>query len=192
MPLIPGSLVACRSTACGSSRVAFQQALNPPPACFSLSLLSLLTSSQVPAPTTTFAQASLFEVCSAKVGPCYFVFHQYFSWNARHPVTITASDDEIRIPINKHSRMESRFRYAASSTSQHNILASGGTLAPMRCSSAPFSVLTWPATSPTARSMIPLDWLFPTGGLWDRLASFFASLCDFPSPLLQSPARCRT
>ena len=34
-------------------------------------------------------------------------------------------------------------RCAANSTSQHGILASGGTLVPMRCSSAAFSVLAW-------------------------------------------------
>ena len=48
-------------------------------------------------------------------------------------------------------------RYAADSTSQHSIHASGGTPVPMRCSSAAFSVVAWPATSPTARSMIPLE-----------------------------------
>ena len=56
-------------------------------------------------------------------------------------------------------------RYAVNSTSQHNVLASGGTPVPIRCSNAAFSVLAWPATNPTARSMIPLDWLSPSGGL---------------------------
>ena len=45
-------------------------------------------------------------------------------------------------------------RYAATSTSQHNILASGGIL----------------ATSPTARTMIPVDWLSPTGEGGERVS----------------------
>ena len=61
-------------------------------------------------------------------------------------------------------------KYAASSTSQHSILAPGGTLVPMRCSNA---ALAWPATSPTVRSMIPLDWLSPVG-----------ELVRFPLPML--------
>ena len=61
-----------RSQSCGSSRVAFQQAFNSPLACFAVSLLSPLTSSQVQAPRTTFTRTPLFEVCSAKVGPRYF------------------------------------------------------------------------------------------------------------------------
>ena len=56
-------------------------------------------------------------------------------------------------------------RYAANSTNQHCIFASGGILVPVRCSNAAFNVLAWPAMSPTARSMTPLDWLSPTGGL---------------------------
>ena len=56
-------------------------------------------------------------------------------------------------------------RYAANSTSQPSMLAWSGTLAPIRCSSAAFSVHAWPATSPIARWMIPVDWLSPTGGL---------------------------
>ena len=48
-------------------------------------------------------------------------------------------------------------RNAANSTSQQSILSSGGTLVPMRRPSAAFSVLARPATSPTARSMIPSD-----------------------------------
>ena len=46
---------------------------------------------------------------------------------------------------------------------------SGGILVPMRCSSAAFSVLAWPVTSPTARSVIPLDWLSSTSGLSGRV-----------------------
>ena len=53
----------------------------------------------------------------------------------------------------------------ANSTSQHSILASSGTRVPVRCSSATSSVLAWPATSPTVRSMMPLDWPSPTGPL---------------------------
>ena len=86
MFLIPGFLVACHSTASASARliissaaasrarcVAFQQAFNPPPASFAVSLLSPLTSSQVPAPRTSFTETPLFEVCSVKVSPRYFV-----------------------------------------------------------------------------------------------------------------------
>ena len=49
------------------------------PTCFAVSLLSPLASSQIPAPGTTFAGTPLFEVCSAKVDPRCFVFHQHFS-----------------------------------------------------------------------------------------------------------------
>ena len=72
--------------------------------------------------------------------------------------------------------MSDLFRYAANSTSQHSILASGGSLAPMRCSSAAF----WPATSPAVRSMIPMDWLFShCWSLQNSLTSLLTSLCDF-------------
>ena len=40
-------------------------------------------SSQVPTPRTTFTETPLFEVCSAKVGPPYFAFHQ-LSKRTRH------------------------------------------------------------------------------------------------------------
>ena len=93
-PLTPGSLVESRSTAS-----AFRQ---PRPVVrtqkshlstvfqfFSNKLrcelaLSPLTICQVPAPRATFAEATLFQVCSARVGPRYFVFHQHFSRGARH------------------------------------------------------------------------------------------------------------
>ena len=55
-----------------------------PPTWFAVGLLSPLASSQAPAPRTTFAETPLFEVCSAKVGPRCFVFHQHFSKEARH------------------------------------------------------------------------------------------------------------
>ena len=95
MPLIPGSLAACtgqctidsfvsRSQSCGPGRLAFQQAFNPPPACFAVTLLSPLTSSQVPAFRTTFTETPLSEVCSAKVGPRYFVLHQHVSRGPGH------------------------------------------------------------------------------------------------------------
>ena len=71
-------------------------------------------------------------------------------------------------------------RYAAKSTSQHSILESGGTLAPMRCSSAVFSVLP----CPTARSMIQLDWLSPSWLSLQNLASLLATLCEFPRQCL--------
>ena len=60
-----------RSQSCGPRSVAFQQAFNSPPTHFAVSLLSPLTSSQVPAPWTNFTETPLFEVCSAKVGPRY-------------------------------------------------------------------------------------------------------------------------
>ena len=44
---------------------------------------------------------------------------------------------------------------------------------PMRCSSAAFSVLAWPATGPAVSSMISSDW-------------------HLPSPMSESAARCRT
>ena len=74
-------------------------------------------------------------------------------------------------------------KYAANSTSQHSILASG---VPIRCSSADSSVLAWPATSPTARSMDdPIGLAFSHWwSLWNGLVSFLASLCDFPRQCL--------
>ena len=84
-------------------------------------------------------------------------------------------------------------KYAANSTNQHSILASGGTLATMRCSSAAFSVLAWPATRPIARLMIPLDRLSPTGGLSGAICHPSWRACAISSsPKLQLPARCRT
>ena len=72
-PLVSGS------QSCGSSRIALQQAFNPPPTCFAVSLLPSLTSSQVSASRTTLTETPLFEVCSAKVSPCHFVLHQHLS-----------------------------------------------------------------------------------------------------------------
>ena len=94
MHLTPDPLVACRATAPASARFILPsvaasradpddsspQAFNSSPTCFPVSLLSPLSSSQVPAPKTTFAEAPSFEVCSTR----YFVFHQHFSRTARH------------------------------------------------------------------------------------------------------------
>ena len=77
------SLVS-RGQPCGHRRVTFQQAFNLSPTCFAVSLLSPLTSCQVPAPRATFAEAPSFAVCSARVVPRDFVFHQHFSRGARH------------------------------------------------------------------------------------------------------------
>ena len=63
---------SARSQSCGPRRVAIQQAFNPPPTCFTVRLLSLL--SQVPTPRTTFTETQLFEVCSAKVGSSLLCF----------------------------------------------------------------------------------------------------------------------
>ena len=99
VPVIPGSLVACRSTASSSARLILSSAAasradpdespsnrpsGSPPACFAVSLLSSLTSSSVPAPRTTFTETPVFEVCSAKMGPRHFVLHQHFSREAKH------------------------------------------------------------------------------------------------------------
>ena len=67
------------SQSCGSSRVALQQAFDALLACFAVSLMSSLANSQIPAPGTTLAETPLLEVCPAKVGPRYLVFHQLFS-----------------------------------------------------------------------------------------------------------------
>ena len=75
---------AGRSQSCGPNLIALQQALNSPPACFAVSLLSLLTSCQVPAPRTTFTETPLFEVCSAKVGSRHFGLHQHVSRGPGH------------------------------------------------------------------------------------------------------------
>ena len=96
--LSPGSLAACLYTASASSRlipssaaasraapiVSLQQAFDHLPACFIVRSLSLLASSQIPAPRTTFAETPLLEVCPAKVGPRNFVFQQHFSWVSGH------------------------------------------------------------------------------------------------------------
>ena len=66
----------------------------------------------------------------------------------RHCRCRTCSSDTQRIP-------------PASKVSSHQ----GGMLTPIRCSNAAFSVLAWPATNPTVRLVIPLDWLSPTGRL---------------------------
>ena len=69
-----------RSQSCRPRRVTLQQAFNPPPACFAVSLLASLASSQIPTPGTTLAETPPLEVCPAKVGPRYLVFHQHLSW----------------------------------------------------------------------------------------------------------------
>ena len=61
----------------GSGRVDSQH--DHPPTCFAVSMLSPLARSQVPAPRATFTGTPLLEVCSAKIGPRYFVLHQHFS-----------------------------------------------------------------------------------------------------------------
>ena len=63
-------------------RVTSQQAFDSSPTRFAVSLLSLLTSSQVLAPRATFAEAPSFEVCPPKIVPGFFVFHQHFSSGA--------------------------------------------------------------------------------------------------------------
>ena len=68
-----------RSQSCRTDRIALQQAFNPPPACFAVSLLPSITSPRVPAPRTTFTETPLFEVCSAKVRSRHFVLHQHVS-----------------------------------------------------------------------------------------------------------------
>ena len=68
-----------RSQSCGPRRVTFQQAFNSTPTCFAVRLLSPLAGSQVPASRTTFTETPSFEVCSAKVGSPYLVFHQHLS-----------------------------------------------------------------------------------------------------------------
>ena len=56
-----------RSQSCGSVQIALPQAFNPPPACFAVSLLSRLASSQI-----SGIQGNLPKVRSAKVRPRYF------------------------------------------------------------------------------------------------------------------------
>ena len=73
-----------RSQSRGPGRIPFQQAFNPPPACFAVTLLPSLASPQVSASRTTLTETPLFEVCSAKVGPCHFVLHQHLSRGPGH------------------------------------------------------------------------------------------------------------
>ena len=63
-----------RSQSCRQRRVTLQQAFNPPPACFAVSLLASLASSQIPTPGTTLAETPPLEVCPAKARsslPCF-------------------------------------------------------------------------------------------------------------------------
>ena len=99
MPLTPASLVALsfncigqrtidsfvgHSQSFGPDWIALQQVFNPPPAFFTASLSSPLTSSQVSASKTTLTETPLLEVCSAKVGPRCFVLHQHFARGLGH------------------------------------------------------------------------------------------------------------
>ena len=94
MPLTPGSLVACRSTASGSARLILSSAaasrVDPAESpCNRLSVLfrhASLWACCRPCPVlmyqhprTTFTDATSFEVWSANVGPRNFVSHQHFS-----------------------------------------------------------------------------------------------------------------
>ena len=68
MPLIPGSLVACRSTASASARLirrSQSHGSNSPPTC-------CRPSPRAPQPKTPYTDTTLIEVCSAKVRPRYF------------------------------------------------------------------------------------------------------------------------
>ena len=116
-----GSLVACRSTASASARLilssaadTFQQAFNSSPTCFAVSLLSHMTSSQVQAPRTTFTEAPSFEVCSAKVGPRYFVSHQHFSKEARHHLMSNA----LSLPSGDHGHSKYSVRVPSPPTQE--------------------------------------------------------------------------
>ena len=73
-----------RSQSRGPGRIPFQQAFNPPPACFTVTLLPSLASPQVSASRTTLTETPLFEFCSAKVGLCHVVLHQHVSRGPGH------------------------------------------------------------------------------------------------------------
>ena len=76
-------------------------------------------------------------------------------------------------------------KYAANSTSQHNILASCGALAPMRCSSAAFSVMTWPDNEPHRTLDDPVGLAFSHWRpLWHSLTAFLAGLRNLPRQCL--------
>ena len=123
MPLTPGSLVACRSTASASARFIlslaaasscgprrrvtflFQQAFNSSPTCFAVSFLSPLTSAQVPAPRATFAEALSFEVCPPKVSPRHFAFHQHFLQESEAP-PLQASPFQLECRRQCHCHLE--------------------------------------------------------------------------------------
>ena len=215
------------STASTRPWIALQQAFNPS-ACFAVSLLSPLASSQVESslPSGDQGVARIRSMLSAShlsdsgillmfadlvliASPCSVTtlppmtssaYQQTLMGGAAAPTFLgLAGMYRIFSPNSRSGMLSLRpcslcsgvfpflpmshllIKYAANSTNQHNILASGGTLAPVRCSSAAFSVLAWPATRPTARSMISLDWLSPTG-----------VLVRFPLPTLQSMARSHT
>ena len=83
----------------------------------------------------------------------------------------------VYCPFGRCSPLQGRLSITADVASVHHICSKfhhpaqypcverDSGLVPFRCSSAAFSVLAWPSTSTTTRSMIPLDWLSPTGGL---------------------------
>ena len=58
--------------------------VNALPTRFAVSLLSSLSSSQVPASRTSFIVTPLIKVRSAKVRPRYFVRQQHDAWGTRH------------------------------------------------------------------------------------------------------------
>ena len=93
-----------RSQSCGPGRVAFQQTFISPPTCFAVSLLSSLTSSQVPAPRTTFPETPLFEV-SAKVHPRILALHQNFAQGDVAP-SQRASPFRLEYQMHCHCRPE--------------------------------------------------------------------------------------
>ena len=84
VPLIHGSLVACRSTASASARlilsISRSQSCRPRRVAFQREFAVVL----VQFSDTGFTETPLTEVCSAKVRPRYLVFHQHFSKGARH------------------------------------------------------------------------------------------------------------
>ena len=82
MPLVPGSLVACRATASASARLILSSAADnqsdrDESPLNSASIVHVQFS--VLASRTPFTQTALLEICSAKLRPRYCVLHQHFS-----------------------------------------------------------------------------------------------------------------
>ena len=88
-PFIPGSLVACRSTAPASARLILSSVRTQTSRLstrlqFSSDMLRCGIGVVITGTGTPFTESPLIEICSAKVRPRYFALHQHFTWVSGH------------------------------------------------------------------------------------------------------------